>query len=211
MPSPTDIALFMLAALALNLTPGVDMVYVLTRSITQGASGGVAAATGGLAGSLVHTAFAVAGLSALLLSSSVAFTAVKLAGAAYLVFVGVRALAGRRGPIHDVLVAGRPMRLRAIMAEAAVIHTLNPKVAVFFLAFLPQFVDPGASDAALGLALLGGIFVVQAWAVNSLIALGAGRVAGLIRGRAWLAPWLDGLTGTIFVSLGLRLAAATAK
>lgn len=209
MPEPLTILAFMLAALALNLTPGPDMLYVLTRSVTQGPSGGVAAATGGLAGSLAHTVFAVLGLSALLLTSATAFTVVKLLGAAYLVFLGVRALLGRRGSIRDRVRVGRPMSLRRIMGEAAIIHTLNPKVAIFFVAFLPQFVDPASPNPAVALAILGGVFIVQAWAVNSLIALGAGWVSRTIVARAWVARALDRLTGTIFLAFGVRLAVAT--
>jgi threonine/homoserine/homoserine lactone efflux protein len=211
LPDPTTILLFMLAALALNLTPGPDMLYVLTRSTTQGAAGGVAAATGGLAGSLIHTVFAVLGLSAILLSSATAFTAVKLLGAAYLVYLGLRALLGSRGSIRDRLRAGAPMPLRRIMWEAGVIHTLNPKVAIFFLAFLPQFVPGDAARPAGQLATLGAVFVVQAWAVNSLIALAAGRVTRTVMTRAWVASALDKLTGTIFLAFGVRLAAATAR
>ncbi len=208
MPEPATILIFMAAALALNLTPGPDMVYVLTRSITQGPSGGVAAATGGLAGSLIHTVFAVLGLSAILLSSATAFTAVKLLGAAYLVCLGLRALLGRRGSIRERLRAGSPMPLRRIMWEAGVIHTLNPKVAVFFLAFLPQFVPADAASPALQLATLGAVYVVQAWAVNALIALAAGRVTRIVTTRRWVATALDKVTGTIFLAFGVRLAAA---
>ncbi len=208
MPEPTTIALFMAAALALNLTPGPDMLYVLTRSISQGASGGVAAATGGLAGSLIHTVFAVLGLSAILLSSASAFTVVKLLGAAYLVWLGARSLLGRRGSIRERLRVGRPMPLRRIMWEAGVIHTLNPKVAIFFMAFLPQFVAADAARPALQLATLGAVFVVQAWAVNSLIALAAGRVTRIVMTREWVAAALDKVTGTVFIAFGVRLAGA---
>jgi len=100
------------------------------------------------------------------------------------------------------------MPLRRIMREAAIIHTLNPKVAIFFLAFLPQFIPADAPRPALQLAVLGSIFVVQAWAVNALIACAAGRVTHLVKTRAWLAPLLDRITGTIFVAFGARLAAA---
>ncbi len=211
MPDPTTILLFMSAALVLNLTPGPDMLYVLTRSITQGASGGVAAATGGVGGSIAHTVFAVAGLSALLLTSAAAFTALKLAGAAYLVFLGVRALLGGKGSIRERLRAGAPLPLRRIMWEAFVIHTLNPKVAVFFLAFLPQFVRADSADPVMELAVLGTVFVFQAWAVNSLIAVAAGRVTKLVTARPWVATLMDRLAGVLFLGLGLRLALATRK
>ena len=211
MPDLPTILLFMAAGLALNLTPGPDMLYVLTRSLTQGAGAGVLASTGAMIGGLLHTLGAVAGLSAILLASSEAFAIVKLAGGAYLVLLGLRALLGSRGSLRDQIHAGRPLSPRRIMTEAGVIHALNPKVAIFYLAFLPQFIDPASAGASLGLLTLGLVYLVQAWGVRCVIALGAARVGALLTGRAWIAPWIDRLTGTIFLAFGARLAAASAR
>jgi threonine/homoserine/homoserine lactone efflux protein len=201
------VPLFMLAALALNLTPGPDMLYVVSRSIGQGARAGVMAATGGLLGSVVHTVAAVLGLSAILLSSAAAFTIVKFAGAAYLAFLGVRALLRMRGASGRTLQARSPASMRRVFLEAFTIHTLNPKVAIFFIAFLPQFIDPAGASPTLALAILGSVFVVQAWVVNSLIACAAASVR-----RALASPritrWLDGVTGVLFLGFGTRLALA---
>lgn len=211
MPEPTTILLFMAAALALNLTPGPDMLYALTRSIGQGWRGGVAAATGGLAGSLGHTVFAVVGLSALLVTSATAFTVVKFVGAGYLVYLGIRAMAGGKGSLRGRLAAREAAPLRKVAVEAFWIHTLNPKVAVFFVAFLPQFVSAGSGSAVVELAVLGIVFTVQAWVVLCLLSVFAGRIAGVIRGRGWLATLLDRVTGVVYLSFGARLAAASAR
>ncbi|MEO1128967.1 MAG: LysE family translocator [Planctomycetota bacterium] len=207
MPTAEIIALFMLAALALNLTPGPDMLYVVSRSIGQGASAGVMAATGGLLGSVVHTVAAVLGLSAVLMSSATAFTIVKFAGAGYLAFLGVRALLRMRSGTDSAPEARAPASMRRVFLEAFTIHTLNPKVAIFFLAFLPQFIDPAGASPALGLAVLGSVFVVQAWAVNSLIACAAASVRRALANPR-ITRWLDGATGVLFLGFGARLAFA---
>lgn len=209
MPDPATVLLFMSAVLVLNLTPGPDMIYVITRSLAQGARAGVAAATGAVAGSIAHTLCAVAGLSAILLTSATAFTAVKLAGAAYLIYLGVRALLRRRGELADKLRAGSPMATRRIMWQAFIIHTLNPKVAIFFVAFLPQFVGADDPSPATTLTILGAVYIVQAWAVNSMIALAAGGAKRLIADRPMVPTIMDRVSGVLFVALGVRLGLAS--
>ena len=206
---PTTLLLFASASLVLNLTPGPDMLYCLSRSLGQGWKGAAAAALGNLAGSLVHTAFVVAGLSALLVASSTAFTIVKLAGAAYLVYLGVRALLSKaRGP-HAA--PRPPASLAGVARESFVIHTLNPKTAVFFLAFLPQFVVRGAGDPTLQLAVLGLWFTVQAALVLATIGVIAAWGGRRLRVSERVGLWLRRATGVLFIAFGARLALATAR
>jgi threonine/homoserine/homoserine lactone efflux protein len=206
-----DLPLFMAATLALNLTPGPDMLYVIARSAGEGRAAGVVSALGIAAGCLVHT-FAVAlGLSSVLLAVPVAYDAVRYAGAAYLVYLGVRALvrpsAGGGAP-------PAPAPLGAVFRQGVVTNVLNPKVALFFLAFLPQFVDPARGNVALYLVALGVLFNVSGTLVNLVVAVAASsaaRAAGRweqghgVRVGARPARW-QRLTGVVFIGLGVRLA-----
>ena len=200
-----DLPLFMAATLALNLTPGPDMLYVIARSAGEGRAAGVVSALGIAAGCLVHT-FAVAlGLSSVLLAVPVAYDAVRYAGAAYLVYLGVRALvrpsAGGGAP-------PAPAPLGAVFRQGVVTNVLNPKVALFFLAFLPQFVDPDRGSAALQIAVLGTLFAAIALVSDTTYALLAGAVAGRIRRTGAGARARRYLTGGIFIVLGVSAAAA---
>lgn len=203
MIDPSVLVGFALVSLVLNVTPGPDMLYAVSRSATQGWRGAIGAATGNLLGSLVHTIFVVAGLSALLVASSTAFTIVKIAGAAYLVYLGVRAIMARRASTDQ------PRRPKAGMAriirESFVIHTLNPKTAVFFLAFLPQFISPDR-HATSQLVVLGLWFTLQAALVLALVGLMAARLGARWRLSERAAIWLHRGVGAIFVALGVRLA-----
>ena len=149
-PDPGSLVVFAVVALALLLVPGPAVLYVVTRSIHQGRRAGLASVLGIHVGTLVHIAAATVGLSALILSSAVAFTAVKIAGAAYLIGLGLWTLLARR-PDAGVALGGE-RRLRRIFAQGIVVNVLNPKTALFFLAFLPQFVDPDASMSAVQIA-----------------------------------------------------------
>ena len=142
MPAPSTLALFALAALALIAIPGPNMVYVATRSMSEGRRSGYASALGLLTGTLINVAAAAAGLSALIASSATAFNVLKYLGAAYLVYLGLRALLKRDEAAEEG--AARPVSLARAYRQAIVVQLLNPKVALFFLAFLPQFVDPAA-------------------------------------------------------------------
>lgn len=203
------LVLFAGASLLLNLTPGPDMLYAASRGASHGWRGAGAASLGNLAGSLVHTAFVVAGLSALLVASSSAFTAVKIAGAAYLVYLGLRVLLSESS--EDRPDARPPPPLRRVARESFLIHTLNPKVAVFFLAFLPQFVTPHSPRPALELALLGGWFTVQAavvlFLVGSIASLAGTRVRATARARRLARRGV----GVVLAALGVRLAVASAR
>jgi threonine/homoserine/homoserine lactone efflux protein len=203
-PTPSTFALFAAAALALIVVPGPAVLYTVAQSIDQGRRAGLVSAVGIATGGSVHIAAATIGLSSLLVSSATAFEAVKLVGAAYLVYLGVRRLL-TRVTVDPVERERRP--LGAIYRRGIVVNVLNPKTALFFLAFLPQFVDPDRGAAWLQIALFGVTFVVLAWLSDSLYALAAGTAAHRLRGRAFCAVqrWFS---GSIFVVLGAAAARA---
>jgi len=201
----TDLALFVVSALLLNITPGPDTLYILGRTVSQGWRGGMVAAFGIAAGLLVHTFAAAVGLSALLAASSTAFTLLKWAGAVYLVYVGASLLfAGppaNRSPAPELRAAG----LRTVFLQGFLTNVLNPKVALFFLAFLPQFVDPGAPSKPLAFVFLGMVFIFNGTLWNLCVAWSAARVAGRFSASGRLALWLNRTVGALFVYLGVRL------
>ena len=201
------LALFLGATLALNVTPGPDMLYVIARSGAEGRRAGIVSALGIAAGTLVHTALVAFGLSRLLLAVPAAYDAVRLAGAAYLIFLGVRSLGRPQRVAAPQEAAPPPAPLRAIFRQGVVTNVLNPKVALFFLAFLPQFVDATRGSAWLQLLALGLLFNVSGTIVNLVVAVLASRAAAWSRRRSARAgAALQRLTGLIFVGLGVRLA-----
>lgn len=197
---------FFLAALALNLTPGADMTYVIARTATQGRAAGVAASFGIAGGSVVHTALAAFGVSAILAHSEAAFVTVKAVGAAYLLYLAWKALmaGAARAASPQAL---RPISHWRIFGEGVLTNVLNPKVALFILAFLPQFVDPNAAAPVwLQILFLGTLFNISGTAVNCIVALSTAAAAGLVRGSAGLGRWLNRLSALVFVGLAIRLA-----
>ena len=201
-----DLTLFILSGLLLNITPGADSLYIATRGITQGVRASVAAALGIGTGCLVHIFAAALGLSAILAASSMAFTVIKLVGAAYLVYVGIGMLR-----TTTATTATQPALAQAplgkVFAQGFLTNVLNPKVALFFLAFVPQFIDPAATHKPLAFLFLGAIFNINgtlwclfiAWISARFRSFGVNRRAG---------RWLNRTVGGIFVLLGLRLALA---
>jgi threonine/homoserine/homoserine lactone efflux protein len=206
-----DLPLFLTAALLVNLTPGPDMLFVAGSSAVHGRRAGVLAALGVGAGCLVHVALAAVGLSALLAASATAFTLVKWVGAAYLVWVGLSMLRARADvPAADQR-AGATLAQGSsrVFWQGAWTNALNPKVALFFLAFLPQFIVPGAPQQALSFLALGLAFTVGGVAVNVGVALLTHRVRQGLSGRgrsARIGAWLQRAAGALFVGLGLKLA-----
>ena len=200
----TDIstfALFVLAALALAVVPGPAVLYIVAQSVDQGRLAGLVSALGIGTGGLVHVTAATVGLSSLLASSATAFTIVKYAGAAYLILLGIRRLLTREEVGEE---AHQPPRAnRQIFRDGVVVNVLNPKTALFFLAFLPQFVEPGASAATLQILVLGLIFVVIAFCSDSMWALAAGTLGSWLRRSRWYLGVKRWMTGTVFVGLGL--------
>jgi threonine/homoserine/homoserine lactone efflux protein len=205
-PSLQTIALFSLAAVALAVVPGPAVTYIVTQSVDKGRRAGLVSALGVSSGGLVHVAAATVGLSALVASSATAFTTVKLVGAAYLVVVGMRRILSRDDDA-DVLEA-EPAPLQKIYAQGVIVNVLNPKTALFFLAFLPQFVDTDRGAAWVQIALLGCLFVVIALCSDAVYALLADALAGRLRHGGAVARVRRFATGGIFVALGISAAAA---
>ena len=204
MPDPHMLWLFMAAALALNLTPGPDMLYIAARSTGEGRNAGIVSTLGISTGTLVHTAAVALGVSALLAAVPLAYDAIRIAGAAYLVVLGLRMLLLSRRP--GVQAALAPSSLRAIFLQGVLTNVLNPKVALFFLAFLPQFIDAHAGSPALQMLLLGVMFNIQGTLVNLVVALCASRATAWLRSNGRRVLILQRATGGVFVALGARLA-----
>ena len=203
-----DLPLFLAAALLLNLTPGPDMLYVAGTSASRGARAGVAAALGIGAGCGLHIALAALGVSALIAASPLAFAALKWLGAASLVWAGI-ALLRRRGSAAAADAPPARAAVRGVFWQGALVNALNPKVALFFLALLPQFIDAAAPGQALAFVALGLLFDAGGTAVNVAVALGIGglrRRAARDARASRLGPWLERAAGTLFVALGLKLA-----
>ena len=203
-PDPGTLAVFALASLALAVVAGPAVVYIVAQSVHGGRRAGVVSAFGVASGGLVHVLAAVIGLSALLAASTEAFTAVKLIGAAYLIWLGIRTLLSA-----DDRIGGRAAErtLARTFRQGAVVNVLNPKTALFFLAFLPQFVDPHESTRG-QLALLGAIFVVIALSSDLLWALVAGTAGAVLRRSRTFLRVQRYVSGTIFVGLGALAATA---
>lgn len=196
---------FLAAALALNLTPGADMTYVIARSATQGRAAGIVASFGIAAGSLVHSALAALGVSALLQHSETAFLIVKYAGAAYLLYLAWKAIrAGDATVAADATLA--KIGLWRVFAEGALTNLLNPKVALFILAFLPQFVDASRGNAAVQILLLGALFNLGGTSVNAVVAWSASAAARALGNSAGFGRWLNRVSALVFVGLAVRLA-----
>jgi threonine/homoserine/homoserine lactone efflux protein len=199
-PDPSTLGLFVIAALALLLVPGPSVLYIVTRSIEQGRTAGLASVVGVHLGSLVHITAAAIGLSSLLVSSAVAFSIVKYVGAAYLVFLGLRAIF-RKEVVEEVEVRTAPFR--KLLRQGAVVNILNPKTALFFLAFLPQFVDANAGMPALQIVFFGLVFVALGFVTDGSYALLAGTAGNWLRSsRSWYAVRRY-VSGSVFIGLGL--------
>jgi len=202
-----NLVLFLAASLALIATPGQDNIYVVTRGIAQGRKAALVSAWGVCAGLVVHTTLAAVGLSALLAQSAVAFGVVKYVGAAYLIYLGVRTLLSGDGFApsgEDTPATG----LGKVFWQGVASNVLNPKVALFFLAFLPQFVDTGAGNAATQFLIFGCAFALISLLLTSAIALFSGTLGDRLRDRPGFARILHWMTGSVLVGLGLRLAFA---
>lgn len=204
MISLTTFAFFVSASLALVLIPGPNHLYITARGLAQGRSAGLASAFGVETGTLVHIAAAAAGLSYVISQSATLFAIVKWAGVAYLVYLGIRAFTGKEEE-------GRtppPQPLRKVFLEGVLVNVLNPKVALFFLAFLPQFVDPGAGSPALQILLLGLTLLLLGLLADIVYAWTAGALAGRLNRRARALRYVSGV---VYLGLGVATAFAGRK
>ena len=201
--------LFLVATLALNLTPGPDMLYVAARSIGEGRRAGIVSALGIAAGCLVHACLVAFGLSQVLRQAPLAYDAIRYAGAAYLLYLGVTSLVSRRQGLE--LPGAERASLRRVFWQGVVTNVLNPKVALFFLAFLPQFVDADAGHVTLQFLTLGLVFNVSGTIVNALVALGVSHVREWLTGSSRAQLVLHRVPGVVFIGLGARLALDRAR
>ncbi len=201
-----DIAwlLFIVASLVLIVTPGQDVILVMSRSIAQGATAGVATAAGVSVGLVGHTVLATLGLGAILRTSEWLFFALKLAGAAYLIHLGVQLLRMRH---HELAVAaGAPRSLMRLFFDGAISNISNPKIAVFYFAFLPQFVLPGAMHPTLSILVLGLAFAGLTFLVKAPVGLGAALLSAWLRARPGALAFIHRVSGATLIGLGLKLA-----
>jgi len=207
MPEWSHLATFAVASFILGVTPGPDIIYVIVRGAAQGPRAGVAAAAGLCTGIIGHTLLCIVGLTAVLAASAIAFTAVKVLGAAYLIYLGVRMW--RHRDKLDFSDGDDPMPIGSIYRQTVIMNLLNPKVALFFLAFLPQFVDPGAGPVAYQFAILGFIFMAVSFLVMAAAGLAGGQVRRFFSTSENAGRRIHALAGTVLIALGIRLAMET--
>ena len=205
MPAIHHLWLFVISGLLLNITPGQDTLYIVGRTMSQGRRAGLLSVLGISSGSVIHTLAAAFGLSAILATSAIAFSVVKLAGAAYLVYLGVRMLIDRSATPTETREFTRE-RDWPIYRAGLLTNVLNPKVALFFMAFLPQFVDPAAGSRILPFLFLGAIFIVNGTLWCLVLVWGAAAMSRRLRSNRQTGILLRRAAGAIFVGLGARLA-----
>ncbi len=201
---------FAFASLVLNITPGADMLYVATRSTAQGMKAGIVSALGISAGCIVHLIAAVAGLSAIIASSAIAFSIIKYAGAVYLVWLGYRSFFNKQNVFKPAEDTGKKS-LSSIFRQGMLTNVLNPKVALFFLAFLPQFIQPAKGNVQWQILLLGAWFNISGTIVNMLVAVLFGKMGNWLAGKEWFIAWQNKITGTLLIALGIKVALSSRK
>lgn len=200
----TTLAAYVAIVLGFVFIPGPATLLTVARATTSGTRVGISTGAGIAAGDLVHTVMAVVGLSAIIATSAVLFSIIKYLGAAYLIYLGIRALFER--PSTDLSAGTRAIGAAAAFRQAVLAEVLNPKTALFFLAFLPQFVKPENGSAALQLLVLGGLFVLIGLFSTVVFALAAGRLGNFLRRNPVVLKWQGKVVGGIYCALGVRLA-----
>ena len=203
---PVNLALFMTASLALLLVPGPAVIYIMTRSIDQGRKAGLASVAGIESAIFFHILAAALGLSAILLSSALAFDIVKYIGAAYLIYIGIQKL--RSKDEDDANIVVQKQSLGQIYKQGVIVNLLNPKTALFFFAFLPQFVDPTHGSVTLQIVVLGLIFVSMATITDGTYAIISSALSGWLRGNRRFKQVQRYVSGTVYVGLGITTALA---
>jgi threonine/homoserine/homoserine lactone efflux protein len=202
--------LFAFASLMLNITPGNDMIYVASRSVSQGIRAGITSSLGVMVGCLVHILAAVAGLSYVIAKSATAFTWLKWAGALYLVYLGVQSFRKSRSSF-EISTGTSVDPYSKIFWQGVTTNVLNPKVALFFLAFLPQFVNNRSAHAQVEILFLGIWFDISGTIVNMLVSVIFGRMGNWLSKRPWFATIQQKITGTLLILLGIKLALTSKK
>jgi threonine/homoserine/homoserine lactone efflux protein len=201
---------FALAALLLNITPGNDMLYVIARSTAQGTKAGVMSSLGVMAGCMVHIIAAMVGLSAIIAESAIAFNIIKYAGAAYLIYLGVRSLLSEKKSF-ETNTAINKLSYSKLFWQGALTNVLNPKVALFFLAFLPQFISMKGAGVHWQILFLGTWFNVGGTLVNIIVSLLFGKIGSWLSSSPRFVIWLQRITGTILIALGIKVALSARK
>ncbi|MFT4431887.1 LysE family translocator [Caballeronia sp. 15715] len=210
----TGFTLFIVAVMLLSVTPGPDTAYIVGRSVAQGRGAGVVSALGIALGCIVHTLACAFGLTALLAASVTAFTIVKFAGAIYLIYLGVRlifakpAVTKASDEVEDSRVRTAPKSLQQLFTQGFVTNVLNPKVVLFFVSFIPQFVAADSAHKTLAFLALGLVFVLVSTFWNTFVAWIAGSVTQRFSGKPGVKLWLDRVVGSAFVGLGIKLASS---
>ena len=204
MPEWSTLILFAAAAAVLVFTPGPNTLYIIARSVQQGRTAGIVSSLGVEVGTLIHVAAAAFGISALLVSSALAFNFVKYAGAAYLIYLGIKTLLTREKPAEAEAVEEKS--LRRVFSQAVVVNVLNPKSAIFFFAFLPQFIDAERGAAATQILCFGAIVVVLGFTSGSLYSLLAGSIGNALRGNLKFLRAQRYFAGSVYLGLGAATA-----
>jgi threonine/homoserine/homoserine lactone efflux protein len=210
LPGWSDLLLFISAALVLLFIPGPAVLYIVARSVEQGRRAGLASASGIATGTLAHVLAATLGLSALLLSSAIAYSVVKYAGAVYLLYLGIKKFR-ERPAVRDELQQVPALPLRRIYAQGILVQVLNPKTAIFFFAFLPQFVNPARGHVSLQFFVLGMIFILLGLSSDSVWALTAGSAAGWLRQNQAFIRNERYISGTVYLGLGMATAVSGSR
>ena len=210
MISVNDFLIFAIASLLLNITPGNDMLYVATRSTSQGIKAGIDSALGITGGCIVHLLAAVVGLSAIIANSAVAFDIIKYVGAAYLVYLGIRSILGKENKF-SVTENVEKKSLSKLFWQGVLTNVLNPKVALFFLAFLPQFIHPEKGNASMQILLLGLWFNFSGTVVNCIVALLFGKLGNWLADKQAFIKWQNKVTGLLLIGLGIKVALSSRK
>ncbi|WP_123043609.1 LysE family translocator [Cohnella candidum] len=198
--------LFLLSGILLNLTPGTDTLYILSRTVAQGKRAGILSVLGIVSGVFFHTLFAAFGLSVILMQSALAFSVVKWLGAGYLIYIGIKSLKSRANPLvleQTERTAGKKIYLQGLLT-----NVLNPKVALFFLAFLPQFIEPDRTTGVLPFILLGLTFIVTGTLWNFVLVWGSSLLTRKLRSGS-VAKYLNKISGVVFIGLGIKLLRTT--
>lgn len=198
--------LFLLSGILLNITPGTDTLYILSRTVAQGKRAGILSVLGIVSGVFFHTLFAAFGLSVILMQSALAFSVVKWLGAGYLIYIGIKSLKSRANPLEleqTEQTAGKKIYLQGLLT-----NVLNPKVALFFLAFLPQFIEPDRTTGVLPFIILGLTFIVTGTMWNFVLVWGSSQLTRKLRSGS-VAKYLNKISGVVFIGLGIKLLRTT--
>jgi RhtB (resistance to homoserine/threonine) family protein len=211
MPGVENLPLFLTASLLLVLSPGPDTIYIVSRSVAQGRTAGLLSSLGIGTGVLIHICAAALGLTAILATSATAFLVVKYAGALYLIYLGIRTFLERSGPLNPEQARLPTASSWTIFRQGVLSDVLNPKMAVFFLAFLPQFIMPDSPARGLAFVLLGAVIVAFFVVWATILVLGSSALTSYLRRNRRISHYLNRATGMVFVGLGLRLALERAR